>query len=510
MIKRSAGLAFILSLLLPGLGHFYCRKVRRGLWLLLLCALPLLFVLLLLASGGGSLQVTTNFIFFPALYVFAFLDAYFTVRENNAGFDWPSYGNPRVAAVLNLVTRGFGYFYVGQTKKGLMIFVGLGALSAWLLIMGPSQSIHLWLAVAIEALGAGMAVDAYRIAKRGLQEEPFEQLGLASRPPIRAAAIAPSRLTAAIPVGFACLFGAVYVGVAAGLLTVGERGSTSWERLNQLCESELEAGRYTEAEKHCSTALTEAEDFGPADPRLATSLNYLAELYRAQGKYAEAEPLYQRALAIWEKALGPEHPIVATSLNNLALLYRDQGKYAEAEPLLQRALAIYEEVLGPEHPNVAAGLNNLAQLYDAQGKYAEAEPRYKRALKIVENVLGPEHPNVAATLDNLAELYRAQGKYAEAEALYQRALAILEKSLGAENPQVATGLNNLALLYDTQGKYAEAEALHRRALAIDEKVLGPEHPGVATDLENYAALLRKTNRDAGAAKMEARAQAIRA
>ncbi len=38
---------------------------------------------------------------------------------------------------------------------------------------------------------------------------------------------------------------------------------------------------------------------------MATDLNNLAELYRAQGKHTEAEPLYRRALAIVEKALGP-------------------------------------------------------------------------------------------------------------------------------------------------------------------------------------------------------------
>ena len=37
-----------------------------------------------------------------------------------------------------------------------------------------------------------------------------------------------------------------------------------------------------------------------------------------EGQYAEAEPLFRRALAIWEKALGPQHPAVAQSLNNLA------------------------------------------------------------------------------------------------------------------------------------------------------------------------------------------------
>ncbi len=112
-------------------------------------------------------------------------------------------------------------------------------------------------------------------------------------------------------------------------------------------------GDYAEAEKQFRAALNEAEGFGPQDPRLARSLNNLAELYRVQGRYAEAEPLHKRALAIREKALGPEHPDVAQSLNNLALLYPAQGKYAEAEPLHKRALAIWEKALGPEHPNVA-------------------------------------------------------------------------------------------------------------------------------------------------------------
>ncbi len=51
-----------------------------------------------------------------------------------------------------------------------------------------------------------------------------------------------------------------------------------------------------------------------------------AALYQAQGKYAEAEPLYKRALAIDEKALGPEHPNVANDLSNLAILYQTNQK----------------------------------------------------------------------------------------------------------------------------------------------------------------------------------------
>ena len=98
------------------------------------------------------------------------------------------------------------------------------------------------------------------------------------------------------------------------------------------------------------------------------------------------------ALATYEKTLGPEHPHVAACLHNLAELYKAQGRYAEAKPLCQRALAIYEKALGAEHPSVAISLNYLADLYYAQGRYDEAEPLYRRALAIKEKGLGPEQP----------------------------------------------------------------------------------------------------------------------
>jgi hypothetical protein len=50
-----------------------------------------------------------------------------------------------------------------------------------------------------------------------------------------------------------------------------------------------------------------------------------SDLYQAQGRYADAEPLYKRFLATKEKALGPDHSSTATSLNNLAWLYKDIG-----------------------------------------------------------------------------------------------------------------------------------------------------------------------------------------
>ena len=75
-------------------------------------------------------------------------------------------------------------------------------------------------------------------------------------------------------------------------------------------------------------------------------------------------------------------------LNNLALVYEDQGRYAEAEPLLKRSLAVEEKSLGPDNPDLGPALNNLALVYEDQGRYAEAEPLYRRFLAITEKDLG--------------------------------------------------------------------------------------------------------------------------
>ena len=66
-----------------------------------------------------------------------------------------------------------------------------------------------------------------------------------------------------------------------------------------------------------------------------------------------------------EKSLGLDRSEVAESLNNLGFLYRVQARFAEAEPLFKRSLAVEEKVFGPEDSGVATMLNNLAELYRA-------------------------------------------------------------------------------------------------------------------------------------------------
>ena len=152
-------------------------------------------------------------------------------------------------------------------------------------------------------------------------------------------------------------------------------------------------------------------------------------LYDDQGRYADAEPLYKRSLAIREKALGPDHPDVALSLNNLAELYHAQGRYADAEPLYKRSLAIREKALGPDHPDVATIAEQSGCALPTPKVAMPMPSRCTNAsLAIREKALGPDHPDVALSLNNLAVLYRAPGSLCRCRAAVQAVAGNTRKS----------------------------------------------------------------------------------
>jgi tetratricopeptide (TPR) repeat protein len=269
------------------------------------------------------------------------------------------------------------------------------------------------------------------------------------------------------------------------------------------------AALYAEAEPLYRRALAIDENsLGPTHPHVAIVLSDLGWLLQSTNRAAEAEPLYHRALTIEEKNHGFAHSNVASCLNNLAQLLRETNRLAEAEPLYRRALAITEQSYGPEHHNVAVCLTTLAQLLKDTNCLAEAEPLYRRALAIDERIYGPGHPEVATDLNDLALVLQATNRRVEAEPLMRRALAIDEKSYGPEHPHTATALNSLAQLLKDTNRMAEAEPLCRRALDITEQSYGPEHPIVARSLSRLAQLLHDTGRDVEAEPLMRRAVVI--
>ena len=63
----------------------------------------------------------------------------------------------------------------------------------------------------------------------------------------------------------------------------------------------------------------------PESLEFARALADLADLYRTQARYDEAEPLFHRAIALLERPATARAAGLARALNSLALVYRAQG-----------------------------------------------------------------------------------------------------------------------------------------------------------------------------------------
>lgn len=169
----------------------------------------------------------------------------------------------------------------------------------------------------------------------------------------------------------------------AAWLTSACTETDDWKTYTDAGQQKVQEQQYVDAEPLLLAALAEAERLGLQDPRLATSLHNLGELYRLQTKYTQAEPFYWRALPIWAGTVGANHPEMATSLTGLALLYQAQDQYERGEPLLKRALAIRENAYGRDHLEVAHSLEQYAALLRHTNRHEEAEAMQSRAHAIL-------------------------------------------------------------------------------------------------------------------------------
>ena len=193
---------------------------------------------------------------------------------------------------------------------------------------------------------------------------------------------------------------------------------------------------------------------------------------KAAGKYAEAVPLAQRALALAEKK-GANSPAVAKALDTLAELYEAQNKYAEAEPLLKRSLAIREK--SPGQPDVAASRERLAVAYDKMGRASDAQAlRGQRSVLDEKSGGGGPAKNGAAHADNEAE---AKQKAEAAKAEADRRLA------------------------EQQAREQSAQAEQQRAQAQEKK----EEPTTAPGRQYHARRMERPSEplDSGAPSSEA-------
>ena len=200
--------------------------------------------------------------------------------------------------------------------------------------------------------------------------------------------------------------------------------------------------------------------------------------YGAQGRYAEAEPLYKRALAIREKALGPDHPDVSYSALGLARLERARGRLDDAERWIDRAITVADRA-GVSPGDRFRLYNFRAALAWQDGRRGEALADLREALRLADEQRGHVSGGAlerAASFADYAEGY-------EQMVAWQAELGDVGEAVGAiERSRGRSLLDEIHMAGADIGagrSAAEREQLRRQEAALKEMVARLEKQSAA-------------------------------
>jgi eukaryotic-like serine/threonine-protein kinase len=160
---------------------------------------------------------------------------------------------------------------------------------------------------------------------------------------------------------------------------------------------------------------------------------FRAWLYQDEGNVrlhddlAVALDLYDKALALKEKALPPDHPDIAITLKAIAETLHRTGRDAEALDIVRRAREIDVRAYGPTAVDMPHELSNEGEYLVALGRAKEAVPVFQRALVLWGR---PAEQSIlrAFPLTGLGQAWLALGRPDEARPVLEEALALRAKA----------------------------------------------------------------------------------
>jgi tetratricopeptide (TPR) repeat protein len=169
------------------------------------------------------------------------------------------------------------------------------------------------------------------------------------------------------------------------------------------------------------------------------------------GKNAEAQALFEEAVALRKKAYGDRDRRVANALSALGNAHAMKGNLDQGIAAHREAAAIAEAALGNAHPSVGSMHGNLGSDYAYGLRSAEAIAEFEISLRIAESVYGPKHRDVAVALTNLGTARHFAGQHAEALELLTRAEAMW-RDVNPKHPALAEVLVGRYLAQQALGK----------------------------------------------------------
>lgn len=313
---------------------------------------------------------------------------------------------------------------------------------------------------------------------------------------------------------------------AAAQAAEGEVQSRSFPELRELVASRVETDPDAAIGLLCAGIPRAAREQGESSLELAWWVGSLATpMIAYMDRFAEAIPLLEFALPIYERELGPDAHEIAEIHVAYAWIAVRQGRQQESVAAWKRALAIRERNPGAKKIELQKVLVGLAQSQSYLREFDEAKASLARAQAIlVEN--GETVSEAAAAIENTyiniawrqedyasardhaaaqVRIEEAMGgpaaqrvpayiflgrslerldDFDEAEAALRKAVDIAESRDGAPlQRHHMTALTQLAGLLIVRGKPVEAAAFAGRAVEIAETTLGADAPLLVRPLE---------------------------
>lgn len=226
-------------------------------------------------------------------------------------------------------------------------------------------------------------------------------------------------------------------------LRIGEKtaGQASLELaapLSSLAQFYLNRQRFNDATPALRRELSIRESaLGPFDASIPPVLDSLGGVFFQNKKYPEAAKAYERALFIRLKTTTNENPLTRMNVEKVAEVYAAQGRQAEAEPL-------YRQLLQAQESETVSSLFGLGKLLAAKDRTAEAESLFKLSIAILDTkgwasskhfVLNPADPPpalLADVLDEYASLLKKMKKKGDAVKMEARARQLAGKPESAQ------------------------------------------------------------------------------
>jgi tetratricopeptide (TPR) repeat protein len=198
------------------------------------------------------------------------------------------------------------------------------------------------------------------------------------------------------------------------------------------------------------------------DPELVEALLAAGNNATFEGKYAEAEPLLIRAVAVSGKIHGEKSSQTLFALTRVCIVSRLLKKFNQAEPAIQRALEIAGECFRDDRLYPWT-LENLALLREAESRIEEATEAYERALVEYERLCGFPSYGTTEALYHQSGYFLRVGNFGAAEKAIRRAISVMDKIAELSDYEKSDYLGTLASILEATGRGSEAAEMQKRA-----------------------------------------------